>query len=189
MRDKFKPIIAALISFCILGTVTACGDSDNDGEGTSNGSSAEYKDHEQKVYDENYDRNTELTTAFTAAACVYDSANSSLSDADYEGRMRDVIKSSKAVIICSDKGKNVNASGVDDKFYEDMYNYFSDAKGEQWFVVVKNGICKEAFIKLSDCKFIGRKPDFTRDESNNIIYEFDGMTFDDVYNKAVSDNT
>jgi len=189
MRNKFKPIIAALMSFCILGTVTACGDSDNDDEGTSNGSSSEYKDPEQKVYDENYDRNTALFSAYAAAACVYDSANTALYDADDEGRMSDVIESNNAVIICSDKGKNVNASGVDDTFYEDMYSYFSEAKGEQWFVVVKNGICKEAFIKMDDHEFIGHKPMLDKDSSGNYIDEFEGMTFDDVYNKAVSENT
>lgn len=189
MRNKFKPIIAALMSFCILGTVTACGDSDNNDEGTSNESSAEYKDPEQKVYDENYDRNTELTWASSAAASLYDAANAALIEMDEEGRMESVIKSSKAVIICSDKGKNVNASGVDDKFYEVMYSYFSEAKGEQWFVIVKNGSCEETFMKLNDCEFIGHKPRLDKDSSGNYIDEFDGMTFDEVYKQAVSENT
>lgn len=189
MKNKFKLIIAALMSFCMLGTMTACGDSDNDDEGTGKNSSAEYKDLEQKVYDENYYRNTELTRAYTAAASLYNAANTSLAEMDEEGRMESVIKSSKAVIICSDKGKNVNASGVDDKFYEVIYSYLSEAKGEQWFVVIQNGSCEETFIKLNDCEFIGHKPRLEKDNSGNYIDEFDGMTFDEVYKQIVSDNT
>ena len=189
IKNKFKPIIAALMSFCILGNVTACENSNNDNDRTGKNSSTEYKDPEQKVYDENYYRNTELHRAYTAAACLYNAANTALVEIDEDGRMESVIKSSKAVIICSDKGKNVNASGVDDKFYEVMYSYFSEAKDEQWFVIVKNGSCEETFIKLNDCEFIGHKPRLDKDSSGNYIDEFDSMTFDEVYKQVVSENT
>ncbi|HEZ7985782.1 MAG TPA: hypothetical protein RWO09_02465 [Ruminococcus sp.] len=34
IKNKFKPIIAALMSFCILGNVTACENSNNDNDRT-----------------------------------------------------------------------------------------------------------------------------------------------------------
>ncbi len=189
MKNKFKPIIAALMSFCILGTVTACGDSDNDNDRTGKNSSAEYKDPEQKVYGENYDRNTEIFSACSSAASLYDAANTALTEMDEEGRMESVIKSSKAVIICSDKGKNVNASGVDDKFYDLMEDYFHKMNEMEWFIVIKNGCCDSAFVKKDDCEFIGRKISYEQTDDGNYIYEYDGMSFDEVYKQVVSENT
>lgn len=175
MKNKFKPIIAALMSFCMLGTMTACGDSDNDDE--------------QKVYGENHDRNTDIRRADSAAKCIQNSEASALDEMNEEGRMESITKSDKPVILCSDKSKDINASGVDDKFYDLIGDTFSKSNVMEWFIVIKNGCCELAFVKSNECEFIGRNISYEQTDDGNFIYEYDGISFDEVYKQVVSENT
>lgn len=182
MKKTFKSIIAIAMSLCMLGTVTACGDSDK-------GTSASRNDEKKQ------------TESRDAARYVYRAANTVLVDADEENRMTDVFKADKPVIVCSDKSKNINADGVDDKFYDDMRMYYTDIDTVQWVAVVKMGECESTYVKVDDNKFIGHYYLQVSPKDNDIVFQFDpdaeskavndtidDMTFDEVYDIIADEN-
>lgn len=184
MKKTFKSIIAIAMSLCMLGTVTACGDSN--------------KGSDKSVSVSKNDKKNQTESKDTAKS-VYRAANTVLVEADEEGRMTDIRKADKPVIICSDKSKNINAAGVDDKFYDDMRMYYTKIDTMQWLAVVKKGECESTYVKLDDNKFIGHyyaplsSGDDSllyvpRDESNSVNDTIDDMTFDEVYDKIVAEN-
>lgn len=181
MKKKFKFAIAALMSLSMLATVTACGDSDK-------GSSSDKGN------------NKKLAESRSSAKSVCNAANTVLSFADEENRMTDIIESDKTVIVCSDKEKNVNAEGIDDKFYSDMHDFYTNIDAIEWFAVFEKGKCESTYIKADDNKYIGHydAPSssdgqfISPDELNKVDdspYEFDDMSFDEVYEQIVSENT
>lgn len=183
MKKKFRFAIAALMSLSMLAAVTACGDSD---KGSSSGKSSEKKQTESR----------------DAARYVYRAANTILVNAyEYDG-LTDVFKTDKPVIICSDQSKNINADGLDDKFYNEMQVYYADIDTVQWIAVVKMGECESTYVKADDNKFIGHYYLQVLPKDNDAVIQFDpdadskavndtvdGMTFDEVYEKVVSENT
>lgn len=186
MKRNMKAIIAVLMSVCMLGTVTACGNSD---KGTGKGASAGRNDEKKQ------------TESKEAAKYVHHSMNTALSVADEEDRMTDVLTTDKPVIICSDKSKNINAAGIDDKFYDDMHDYYTDIDTMQWLAVVKMGECESTYVKVDDNKFIGHYYLQVTPKDNDNVIQFDpdadskavndtedGMTFDEVYDKISSEN-
>lgn len=186
MKKTFKSIIAIAMSLCMLGTVTACGDSD---KGSGKSVSAGKNDKKKQ------------TESSDAAKYVYRAANTVLVEADEENRMTDILKADKPVIICSDKSKNINADGVDDKFYDDMHMYYADIDTVQWLAVVKMGECESTYVKVDDNKFIGHYYFQVLPKDNDVVFRFDpdaeskavndtidDMTFDEVYDKIVAEN-
>lgn len=181
MKKNVKSVIAALMALCMLGTVTACGDSDKGSDkSVSAGKSDDKKQTESK----------------DAAKYVHHAANTSLTNADEEDRITEVFKTDKPVIVCSDKSKNINADGVDDKFYDDMHMYYTDIDTMQWVAVVKKGECESTYVKVEDNKYIGHyyaplSSDISyvpMDESKAVNDTIDDMTFDEVYDKIAAEN-
>lgn len=181
MKKKLKFAIAVLMTLSMLGTMTACGDSDK-------GSSSDKGNNKQ------------LAESRSSAKSVCNAANTVLSCADEEERMSDILESDKTVIVCSDTEKNVNAEGIDDKFYADMHEFYTNIDAIEWFAVIENGKCESTYIKADDNKFIGHfdAPSLSDgqfispDELNEVDdspYEFDDMSFDEVYEQVVSENT
>lgn len=180
MKRMFRFAIAALMSLSMLATVTACGDSDK-------GSSSDKGN------------NKKLAESRSSAKSVCNAANTSLADAEEENRMTDIIESDKTVIVCSDREKNVNAEGIDDTFYSDLHEYYTNVDSIEWFAVIEKGSCKSTYIKADDNKYIGHYDSpsssdgfISPGESNkkdDSPYEFDDMTFDEVYEEVVSENT
>lgn len=181
MKKKLKLAIAGLIALGMLGAVTACGDSDKESSSDKG-------------------NNKKLAESRDAARYVCNAANTALVDADEDERMTDIFKSDKTVIVCSDKEKNVNAEGIDDTFYADIHDYYTNVDAIEWFAVIEKGKCESTYIKADDNKFIGHydtpsssagqfiSPDEYNKEDDS-PYEYDGMTFDEVYEKVVSENT
>ncbi len=184
MKKTFKSIIAIAMSVCMLGAVTACGDSDDDGgsKKADKRSSAE-ENAEKSRNDDMEDRKfssddkegqEELDEK---AKYIYNSANSAICDMDEQGKMTDIISSSTPVLICSDESKNVNASGLDSGFYDCMHEYFSNINDYDWFIVVNKGVCETAVCTESGSEMVGQKP----------ADSYSGKSYEDIYSTAVSE--